>query len=363
MCIPGSKKALPGLVWPKAYLAAIGKAIYERGVDVEMVLSNPNSIPGGLKGTEANYGNGWSCVDVAAEIIKSIQKQYSDVDDVKLRSMILDNLRICFIRHGKSPNYADGKTIGLHSKHFIVDDICCYIGSQNLYMCDLAEWGIVVDSEVEVKKIMNDYFAPMWENSYTGEDVDVEAVMDGLNVDRDGTQQMFTLQNADAAQQMMPHGAGAEYYDIEEEADITGQKDGEVKSPTEGKTPVAAAAKEGDVVPTEEVDKTQQADTTYEAAKSDANKRESPIARDDKDIDGDSASEQRETDSFGNAQAPASALKNDADKEQTAQDKSESPQKLATETKVEDDLDSLKKKRMQLDCCGIAESFTNITSE
>ena len=158
MCIPGSKKALPGLVWPKTYLAAIGKAIYERGVDVEMVLSNPNSIPGGLGGTEANYGNGWSCVDVAAEIIKSIQKQYSNVDDSKLRAMVNDNLRICFMRHGKSPNYQDGKTIGLHSKHFIVDDTCCYIGSQNLYMCDLAEWGIVVDSEEEVKKIMNDYF-------------------------------------------------------------------------------------------------------------------------------------------------------------------------------------------------------------
>ena len=56
-------------MWPKEYLAAIGKAIYERGVDIEMVLSNPNSIPGGLKGTEANYGNGWDCVDVAAEII------------------------------------------------------------------------------------------------------------------------------------------------------------------------------------------------------------------------------------------------------------------------------------------------------
>lgn len=146
VCLPGTKKALPGLVWPKKYLAAIGKAIYERGVDIEMILSNPNSIPGGLKGTEANYGNGWDCVDVAAEIIKAIQKQYSDLDDAKLRAMVVDNLRICFVRHGKSASYEDGKTIGLHSKHFIVDDKCCYIGSQNLYMCDLAEWGIVVDS-------------------------------------------------------------------------------------------------------------------------------------------------------------------------------------------------------------------------
>jgi len=31
-------------------------------------------------------------------------------------------------------------TMGNHSKHFIVDDIATYIGSQNLYVCDLAEW-------------------------------------------------------------------------------------------------------------------------------------------------------------------------------------------------------------------------------
>jgi phosphatidylserine/phosphatidylglycerophosphate/cardiolipin synthase-like enzyme len=137
VCVPGSKKSLPGLKWPKAYLTAIGKAIYERGVDVEIVLSNPNSIPGGLKGTEANYGNGWDCVDVAAEIIKRIQKSYGTVDDEKLRAMIAENLRICFIRHDKESKYQDGKSIGLHSKHFIVDDTCCYIGSQNLYMVSI----------------------------------------------------------------------------------------------------------------------------------------------------------------------------------------------------------------------------------
>ena len=143
--IPGTKTALPGLKWPKAYLSVIGKAIYERGVDIEMVLSNPNSVPGGLKGTEANYGNGWSCVDVAAEIIKSIKKEHSECDDSKLRAMVSDNLRICFLRNGKKSSFQDGNTRALHSKHFIVDDVATYIGSQNLYMCDLAEWGVVID--------------------------------------------------------------------------------------------------------------------------------------------------------------------------------------------------------------------------
>jgi len=231
VCVPGTKKALPGLVWPKEYLGAIGNAIYERGVDVEMILSNPNSIPGGLKGTEANYGNGWDCVDVAAEIIKSIQKQHSNVDDAKLRAMISDNLRICFVRHAKSSSYEDGKTIGLHSKHFIVDDKACYIGSQNLYMCDLAEWGIVIDHEGQVKKIMNDYFSPMWENSYTGEDVDVEYVMDGLDVDRDGEKQSATMFGGkgggeDAQPMLMPHGTNAEYYNIEKDDGSEGTDEG-----------------------------------------------------------------------------------------------------------------------------------------
>jgi hypothetical protein len=58
VCIPGTKITLPGCVWPKEYLNALGRVIWTKGVDVEIVLSNPNSIPGGLTPTEANYGNG-----------------------------------------------------------------------------------------------------------------------------------------------------------------------------------------------------------------------------------------------------------------------------------------------------------------
>ena len=55
--IPGIKKSVPGLSWPKEYLGAIGRAIYQRGVDVEIVLSNPRSTPGGLegKGTKVSF--------------------------------------------------------------------------------------------------------------------------------------------------------------------------------------------------------------------------------------------------------------------------------------------------------------------
>jgi phosphatidylserine/phosphatidylglycerophosphate/cardiolipin synthase-like enzyme len=76
--------------------------------------------------------------------------------------------------------------MGMHAKHFIVDDIATYIGSQNLYICDLAEWGVVIDDAEQTKKFMEEYWNPLWKYSYTGEDVDVDAVMDGLVIDRNG---------------------------------------------------------------------------------------------------------------------------------------------------------------------------------
>ena len=48
-----------GLVWPVAYMNAMAKAMWTKGVDVEIVLSNPGSIPDGMAVTEGQYGNGW----------------------------------------------------------------------------------------------------------------------------------------------------------------------------------------------------------------------------------------------------------------------------------------------------------------
>lgn len=191
VCIPGTKVTLPGCVWPKEYLSVLGRVIWNQGVDVEIILSNPNCIPGGLSATEANYGNGWSCVDVAAEIIKTIRAQFPGAKDSELRQKVTDNLRVCFLKDSTGDMWKDGKKMGLHSKHFIVDDICCYVGSQNLYICDLAEWGVVIDDEAAVTKIMEEYWDKIWKYSYTGNDCDVDAVMDGLEIDRDAEDEGF----------------------------------------------------------------------------------------------------------------------------------------------------------------------------
>lgn len=53
VCIPGTKITLPGCIWPEDCLNALGRILWTKSVDVEILLSNPNSIPGGLTPTEA----------------------------------------------------------------------------------------------------------------------------------------------------------------------------------------------------------------------------------------------------------------------------------------------------------------------
>jgi len=97
------------------------------------------------------------------------------------------NIRVAFLKPSKGQQkWADGQNIGNHAKFFIIDDLCYYLGSQNLYICNLAEWGVVVDDETETKKVLEAYWNPLWENSYHGQAFDFEEVMKQANVNRDG---------------------------------------------------------------------------------------------------------------------------------------------------------------------------------
>ncbi len=71
----------------------------------------------------------------------------------------------------------------LTAKHYIIDDTTCYVGSQNLYDCDLAEWGVVIDDAYKVAEIRESYWDAMWSESFRLEDCPCDQIMDCLSVD------------------------------------------------------------------------------------------------------------------------------------------------------------------------------------
>mmetsp|Transcript_6678 Transcript_6678/g.9831 ORF Transcript_6678/g.9831 Transcript_6678/m.9831 type:complete len:524 (-) Transcript_6678:146-1717(-) len=169
--------------WPKNYFETWSKAMYERDVDVEIVLSNPGS-----KGGVDSYSNGWSAEIVAAEIIKTMKSQYPNASDDELEAKVKKNLRICFLRMKCGNSWENGDKVGLHSKFFIIDDISTYIGSQNLYQFDLAEWGILIDDEKKTADMKESLWNPMWSFSYPKDaslDINPGKVLELLGVNRD----------------------------------------------------------------------------------------------------------------------------------------------------------------------------------
>jgi len=168
--------------WPKKYFKTLSRAIFERGVDVEIVLSNPGS--GEERG---NYSNGWSCEEVAAEIIKTMKEQFPEVSNDELKAKVKDNLRVCYFKNKSGNTWMTSKNkVGLHSKFFIIDDVCTYVGSQNLYIFDLAEWGVAIDDEKTTADIKNVLWNPMWNCSYLdGCDCNEDKVIEILDIDRD----------------------------------------------------------------------------------------------------------------------------------------------------------------------------------
>eukprot|EP00928_Gymnodinium_smaydae_P071975 TRINITY_DN55430_c0_g1_i1.p1 TRINITY_DN55430_c0_g1~~TRINITY_DN55430_c0_g1_i1.p1 ORF type:complete len:554 (+),score=92.80 TRINITY_DN55430_c0_g1_i1:69-1730(+) len=154
----GDVSPMPGGKWPEAYLKAVVDCL-DRGVQVNIVLSNPN---GGPKG---GYGYGWTTEDVGAEIMRVYKKQ-TGKDESAIQQVFDHHLAITYIRCKVGcHSYPDGCMIGNHAKMFIVDEVAFYMGSQNLYLCNLAEWGLVVDDKDSTEKLLAEYWRPLWNQS------------------------------------------------------------------------------------------------------------------------------------------------------------------------------------------------------
>ena len=157
--------------WPEAYMESIVKAI-SRGVDVEFVVSNVGAVPGdltGLAADEANYGNGWSPADVQQHIFTTALDNpslWTSSED--MTTAFCNRLHVTTLDATSSPTWPDGGKFALHTKLISVDSQAFYLGSQNMYVADLAEFGFIYDDAATAQNLENTYYAQMWNYSSPG---------------------------------------------------------------------------------------------------------------------------------------------------------------------------------------------------
>lgn len=158
----GAGVALSG--WPQEVLEELARAV-ARGVDIYMALSSPGSIPGGLNGASANYGNGWTPQDVTEKAMEWLASRPDLIPAGKnARDLFCEHFHSAYLRFSDDAAWAGGENIGNHAKFFIVDDIAFYLGSQNLYPSNLAEHGLIVDDVNLTSQIITKYWSPLWAN-------------------------------------------------------------------------------------------------------------------------------------------------------------------------------------------------------
>ncbi len=162
---PPKEAGIALAAWPEAYLESIVKAL-GRGVDVEFVVSNVGSVPGdltGLAAEEANYGNGWSPADVQQHILAVAQAHpelWTASADVV--SSMCEHLHVTTLDATNDPTWPDGAKFALHTKLISVDSQAFYLGSQNMYVANLAEFGFIYDDAATAQNLENTYYAQMW---------------------------------------------------------------------------------------------------------------------------------------------------------------------------------------------------------
>jgi phosphatidylserine/phosphatidylglycerophosphate/cardiolipin synthase-like enzyme len=149
--------------WPTPVLGALLRAMI-RGVRIEFVLSNLGSeggTPNVFTALAATYSNGWTLEDVRTALVKYAAKHPKIGTEAEVERALCTNLKLYNLRSSTSDQWKNGKALALHSKVIIVDHKTFYLGSQNLYVADLAEFGFIVDDAKAARELEETYFGPM----------------------------------------------------------------------------------------------------------------------------------------------------------------------------------------------------------
>ena len=162
-----SQQDIGGLVhdWPEPTVRALVSAVV-RGVSVQLVISNKDAYPDRLTGGSAAYSNGWTPADVIAELAAYAQTHTELVPaGMDAATELCARFSVASLRLGGDDQWPDGAKFANHAKLVLADDTAFYIGSQNLYPANLAEYGYIVDDPVAAAQVHRDYFAKVWSGS------------------------------------------------------------------------------------------------------------------------------------------------------------------------------------------------------
>lgn len=155
--------------WDYKLFYEMAKAV-RRGVTIEVVLSNPGATAGGL-GSSAPY-DGEDVKDVNTQLRDVLNREFYQNDETKSAEYLVSNyFFVGNLRFSPDddmyPDKKENKTIPLpnHAKTFMVDDRVFYIGSQNQYRCNLAEFGFMVEDTTTVRYFIDNYWTKLWDQS------------------------------------------------------------------------------------------------------------------------------------------------------------------------------------------------------
>merc|ERR1711871_1163697 len=133
------------------------------------------------------YGVGWSPADVVSMAMwylahakaNGIPKQLSKTE---IKELVCANFSVttlhyvedeeewakqarCPVGWSETEDDCDAqgsRSMGLHTKFWIVDESAFYIGSQNLYPNNLAEYGLIIDEADVANEAENILWKPLW---------------------------------------------------------------------------------------------------------------------------------------------------------------------------------------------------------
>lgn len=159
--------------WPSRVLDALARAA-ATGVEVDVLMTNP--VDGGGSGGEA-YSNGWTPRDVIDRVHERLRLRDDWLAEGDTAADALcDNLRVATLRPFDERTWPGDEPFANHAKSFILDERAFYIGSQNLYPADLAEFGYFVDDAEAAGALLERYWDPLWSSSTR----EIDNACDGL---------------------------------------------------------------------------------------------------------------------------------------------------------------------------------------